>query len=66
MTATLSKSNEISDELTQVPLSSLAKLTGFPADFIKKELLLKDPTSMEALRSSMAKYLDRTLSQEPQ
>ena len=50
--------------LEQVSLSSLAELTGFPAEFIKKELLLEDPTSMEALRASMMKYLDSTIATE--
>lgn len=43
----------------KVPLSSLSELTGFPVEFIKKELLLKgEELSMSDLRSSMISYLE--------
>jgi len=49
----------ISEE--KVDLSSLSDLTGFPLDFIKTELLLKeDQLSMGELRRSMASYLENT------
>lgn len=45
-----------------VPLESLSEMTGFPVDFIKKELLLnEDELSMENLRKSMASYLENTI-----
>lgn len=45
----------------KVDLSSLSDLTGFPLDFIKTELLLKeDQLSMGELRKSMASYLENT------
>jgi hypothetical protein len=49
-----------SDE--KVSISSLADMTGFPEDFIKKELLLDDePVSMNQLRASMLTYLESTV-----
>ncbi|GAB4009984.1 MAG: hypothetical protein Fur0010_01700 [Bdellovibrio sp.] len=48
-------------EMDKIPLASLSQLTGFPIEFIKKELLLDDEElSMEDLRSSMLKYLELT------
>ena len=44
-----------------MPLESLSELTGFPVDFIKKELLLdQESLSMEDLRKSMVNYLENT------
>lgn len=44
----------------KVPLSSLSELTGFPVDFIKKELLLdSEDLSMRDLRASMINYLNK-------
>jgi len=37
-------------------------MTGFPVEFIKKELLLdEEPVSMSQLRKSMAIYLESTI-----
>lgn len=45
----------------KVPLSSLSELTGFPVEFIKKELLLEgEELSMSELRTSMIGYLETT------
>lgn len=50
------------DGTEKVPLESLSELTGFPVEFIKKELLLEDETlSMNDLRKSMAVYLENTV-----
>lgn len=49
------------DENKKVPLKSLSDLTGFPIEFIKKELLLEEEElSMQDLRSSMITYLEST------
>lgn len=57
--------NALGDD-QKVPLSSLSELTGFPVEFIKKELLLKgEELSMSDLRSSMISYLETSsLSEE--
>lgn len=48
----------------EVSLSSLSKLTGFPVDFIKKELALENDTlSMKELRKSMLVFLQSTINQ---
>ncbi|MBK23377.1 MAG: hypothetical protein CME70_05165 [Halobacteriovorax sp.] len=48
----------------KVPLSSLSELTGFPVEFIKKELLLEgEELSMSDLRTSMISYLETTAGQ---
>ena len=45
-----------------VSFSTLSEMTGFPIDFIKKELLLdEEPISMSQLRKSMAIYLESTI-----
>jgi hypothetical protein len=50
------------DGTQKVPLESLSELTGFPVEFIKKELLLESETlSMSDLRKSMAVYLENTV-----
>lgn len=50
------------DGAQKVPLESLSELTGFPIEFIKKELLLESETlSMNDLRKSMAVYLENTV-----
>ena len=43
-----------------VALDQLAELTGFPVDFIKRELLLTEETdlSVEELRAKVLHYLD--------
>ena len=49
----------------EVELSTLSKLTGFPVDFIKKELMLSETgakeVSLNELRSKMLIYLDKTM-----
>ncbi len=46
----------------QIPLSSISKLTGFPVDFIKKELVLENDTlPMKDLRKSMLHFLNITM-----
>ncbi len=47
----------------KVSLSSLSELTGFPVDFIKKELLIEkeEPISLNELRTSMMSYLESTV-----
>lgn len=46
-------------EEQKIPLDSLSTLTGFPVDFIKKELLLEeDQLSLAELRRSMLTYLE--------
>ncbi|MBT3585010.1 MAG: hypothetical protein HN509_08890 [Halobacteriovoraceae bacterium] len=45
----------------KVPLESLSELTGFPIEFIKKELLLgEQELSLAELRGHMLRYLDET------
>ncbi|NOT80895.1 MAG: hypothetical protein HOP07_18065 [Bacteriovoracaceae bacterium] len=43
----------------EVSLGSLAELTGFPIDYIKRELILKDDQdlSVEELRAKVLAYL---------
>ena len=45
---------------TEVSLSSLAEVTGFPVDYIKRELLLsgEEELSMEELRAKVLAYLN--------
>jgi len=57
-----SKMNLTGNADEKVSLSSLSELTGFPVDFIKKELLLeKEPLSLNELRTSMMAYLESTV-----
>lgn len=45
----------------KISISSLSELTGFPVEFIKKELLLdQEPISMNDLRQSMIAYLEQS------
>ena len=45
----------------RVSVSTLSKLTGFPLEFIKKELLIQEDTlSMGELRESMLQYLSKS------
>lgn len=50
--------NEVNEE--GVNLATLAELTGFPVDYIKRELLLSDDQelSMDDLREKVLSYLD--------
>lgn len=52
--------NEINEE--GVSLKTLSELTGFPVDYIKRELMLSDDQelSMEDLRAKVLSYLDST------
>ncbi|MFM2034705.1 MAG: hypothetical protein RJA32_1340 [Pseudomonadota bacterium] len=45
---------------TEVSLGSLAEMTGFPVDYIKRELLLsgEEELSMEELRTKVLAYLN--------
>ncbi len=53
--------NEVIDGDEKVSISSLSELTGFPVEFIKKELLLdQEPISMNDLRQSMIAYLEQS------
>lgn len=56
--ATQMELGSLSEE-QKIPLDSLSTLTGFPVDFIKKELLLdEDQLSLAELRRSMLTYLE--------
>ncbi|ATH08787.1 hypothetical protein BIY24_12760 [Halobacteriovorax marinus] len=59
-TAELNSKSTSTEEM--VSFSTLSQMTGFPVDFIKKELLLdEEPISMSQLRESMAIYLESTI-----
>ena len=48
----------------KISLASLSELTGFPIEFIKKELLIEEePISMRELRESMMAYLEASVSE---
>ena len=50
------------DEDESIPLESLSHLTGFPVDFIKKELLITTPEcSLKELRKLMVSYLQSNI-----
>lgn len=60
--ATPGRPGQQDQEKMQVTLESLSELTGFPVDFIKKELLLdNDEIKMDHLRKKVASYLDATM-----
>ncbi len=45
-----------------VSLKTLSEMTGFPVEFIKKELLLDgEEINMETLRESMLRYLEQSM-----
>jgi len=49
-------------EEAKVTLSSLSDLTGFPLDFLKKELLLDEESmSIEELRASVMNFLQAVM-----
>lgn len=52
----------VEQESEKVSISSLSDMTGFPEDFIKRELLLEDDRkiSMHELRQSVLRYLEHT------
>ena len=55
------QSDEVTSEKERVSLSTLSKMTGFPLEFIKKELLVQgDSLSMSELRESVLDYLSRS------
>ena len=59
MSADSFKSLERTSDRDRVSLGRLSQLTGFPEDFIKKELLLEgDSVSLSLLRERVANYLD--------
>jgi len=52
------------DEGSKVSLEVLAKMTGFPIEIIKEELLAgtsDNEISMDELRSAMLSYIDSTM-----
>lgn len=57
--------DKVDEEQEMIALESLASLTGFPVELIKKELfngkLEEGEVSMSKLRSVMADYLDSTM-----
>ncbi len=55
----LKDSNKPDSKETEVSLGSLAELTGFPVDYIKRELVLSDDSdlSVEELRKKVMAYL---------
>ena len=51
-------------EENEVDVQSLSDLTGFPVDFIKKELLIdSEGLTMDELRANVLDYLDQTFDQ---
>ena len=53
--------NENVDSSEVVELSTLSKMTGFPVDFIKSEILVdQEKISLDQLRASMVTYLEST------
>lgn len=55
------QSDEATSEKERVSLSTLSEMTGFPLEFIKKELLIQgDSLSMSELRESVLDYLSRS------
>lgn len=55
------QSDETTSEKERVSLSTLSEMTGFPLEFIKKELLIQsDSLSMSELRESVLDYLSRS------
>ncbi len=56
------KTDGSSVENEKVSLDSLSKLTGFPVNYIKKELLIEDnEISVESLRSFARDFLNSTM-----
>lgn len=53
------KDSVSTDSETEVSLGSLAEMTGFPVDYIKRELVLSDDNdlSVEELRKKVLAYL---------
>ena len=50
------------ESVDTIDLSSLSELTGFPVDFIKKELVVnQEKISVDELRSKVAHFLNSTL-----
>jgi hypothetical protein len=56
----LKEDTKLSTEEDVVTLGTLSELTGFPVDYIKRELLLSDENelSMVELRAKVMQYLD--------
>lgn len=63
--AAINREVRLEESKEEVNLSTLSDLTGFPVDFIKKELMLDGDASnemaLQELRSKMLNYLDRTM-----
>lgn len=57
-----SKTHKHDNSAQVIDLGTLSKLTGFPTDFIKKELLIEDigQLDLEELRTKMVSYLEET------
>lgn len=53
------KESSKSESETEVSIGSLAEMTGFPVDYIKRELILSDDSdlSVEELRAKVLAYL---------
>ncbi|MGB0452680.1 MAG: hypothetical protein ACPGJV_03125 [Bacteriovoracaceae bacterium] len=52
-------------EESNVSLDTISDITGFPVDYIKKELLLEsDYVTLGNLRKVMLNYLDKTMKEE--
>ena len=50
---------KIDDDQEKIPMSSLSNLTGFPVDYIKKELVLdEEEVTLEQLREHMMVFLN--------
>jgi hypothetical protein len=62
LATTAELNSEASSTEEKVSFSTLSEMTGFPVEFIKKELLIdEEPVSMSQLRTSMAAYLESTI-----
>ncbi len=56
---------EVSGTNEKISLGKLSELTGFPEDFIQKELMLNGENfSIEALRETMLSYLETSMGEE--
>ena len=58
----LKEDTKLSTREEAVTLGALSDLTGFPVDYIKRELLLSDDQdlSLDELRKKVLSYLDTT------
>ncbi|MEK6626202.1 MAG: hypothetical protein AABY86_14625 [Bdellovibrionota bacterium] len=59
--------NQDKASIGSVDLNSLSQLTGFPVDFIRKELVVEDEEiSVDDLRSKVVHFLNSTLGGTPE